>query len=152
MVMQKLVYKESRYMMSNIIKGLLIVLGLVAVGTTYVVINPEKPEVIKEGYSGTSSKAVATKNEFTGHNKIKVVSPEKPIVLKEGFAKPYEANASGNAKPFPNAGPFKVPDAKPMAKPMLVPDTKAKKKVISIIDTTLEELKAVEADIRKEMK
>ena len=103
------------------------------------VVSPEKQEVVKEGYSGSNKPVVVSHKEFTGGgNKIKVVSPEKPIILKEGFSKPYGANASGNAISTPT--------------PMLVPDTKAKKKVISIIDTTLEELKAVEADIKKEMK
>jgi len=131
------------------IQVILVVLGLVVAGVVYKVVSPEKQEVVKEGYSGTSSKVVATKNEFTGNNKAIVVSPEKPVILKEGFSKPYEANASGNAIPTPTPG--QVPDAKPAATPMLVPDTKAKKEV-QIIEKKIEKIDKELKALEKEMK
>ena len=133
------------------IQAIMIILGLAIVGaTTYIIISPKKQEIVKEGYSGTSSKVVATKNEFTGNNKATVVSPEKPIVLKEGFSKPYEANASGNAVPYKVPAP--TPDAKPAATPMLVPEPSIQeiptlnvKKAIKLME---EEVKDLEAELK----
>ena len=127
------------------IQAILVVLGLVAAGVVYKVVSPEKQEVVKEGYSGTSSKVVATKNEFTGNNKAIVVSPEKPIILKEGFSKPYEA-----AVPYKVPAP--TPDAKPAATPMLVPEPSIQeiptlnvKKAIKLME---EEVKDLEAELK----
>ena len=128
------------------------------------VINPEPPEIVKEGYSGTSSKVIGKQGSFTGGNdKMIIVSPEPQKIVKEGYSKPYEASASHNAIPDPTPG--QVPHAKPHAKPMLVPDkmiepkpseqaipTVNVKKAIQIIEKEVEtvdiKLKALEKEIK----
>jgi len=104
------------------------------------VINPEPSKIVKEGYSGTSSKVVATQGSFTGGNdKMIVVSPEPQKIVKEGYSKPYEASASHNAIPDPTPGQH--PDASPMASPVLVPKTQMGK--------FIDDLEAVIRDYRE---
>ena len=56
-----------------------------------ITVTPEKPEVVKEGFSGQKKPVVETKNEFTGSHHATVlepvvVTPQKPEVVKEGFS------------------------------------------------------------------
>ena len=85
-------------------------------------VEPEKQEVVLEGFSGSKKDVVATHKEFTGAQKAIVVSPKKQEVVKEGFSKKYEVNGSTTAVPTPVPG--KMPTKSAMATPYLVPHTK----------------------------
>jgi len=50
-----------------------------------ITVTPEKPEVVKEGFSGQKKPVVETKNEFTGSHHA-TTNPEPQEVVKEGYS------------------------------------------------------------------